>query len=431
MGRLKKKLSVRSRQLVYHLFYGIAAVLTGLVSVGYAKSFHYAEHVFWKLQSAHPHIAFVLTPLCFVVGWWLVKTFAPMAAGSGLPQVAYAAELPEPEKVPIVHQIFSFKAMVIKIVSSICCAFGGGAMGREGPTAQLAGGIFFQMGRLFKLKIGKTKIDNWVVAGAASGIAAAFNTPLGGIVFAIEELSRNHLKQFRSILMISVILGGLTSQVLLGPYLLLGYPVVNPGGWTNVIWAVGIGALLGVLGAVVTHGLWLVLELKRKIKWGRYEILVPLCCGLVIAATASVLGNETFGSGFELLRRLLFDASYTVTWQDIVARVISPFVSYLSGASGGVFAPILAIGGTIAGLIGQWFNPENVHLMVLMGMIGTLTGLTRAPLTSFVLVFEMTDRHTLIFPLLVAAISATLVTQWVIKKSFYDLIKEGLEERYT
>src|SRR6202012_4632908 len=115
----------------------------------------------------------------------------------------------------------------IKILSSLVMALGGGVIGREGPTIQMAGSIFRKVNEWLPKWWPKVSKRNMIMTGAAAGLAAAFNTPLGGIVFAVEELTRTHISYFKTALFTAVILAGLTAQALLGPYLYLGYPDVS------------------------------------------------------------------------------------------------------------------------------------------------------------------------------------------------------------
>ncbi len=126
-----------------------------------------------------------------------------------------------------VSRLLSIKIIIVKIISSLLMVFGGGAIGREGPTIQIAGSVFQTVYKYLPHNWPRTTHANFILTGAAAGPAAAFNTPLGGIVFAIEELSRIHITYFRTALFTAVIIDGLTAQSFLGPYLYLGYPEVK------------------------------------------------------------------------------------------------------------------------------------------------------------------------------------------------------------
>ena len=133
-------------------------------------------------------------------------------------------DLATPRQYGLVEKLLSLRIIIVKIVASMVMVLGGGIIGREGPTIQIAASVFNIIHMRLPAWWPRISQKNILVAGAASGLAAAFNTPLGGIVFAVEELSKTHLNYFKSALFTAVIIAGLTAQGLAGPYLYLGYP---------------------------------------------------------------------------------------------------------------------------------------------------------------------------------------------------------------
>ena len=138
-----------------------------------------------------------------------------------------AIELATPQDNHKVKKLLSIRVIIIKILSSFFMILGGGVVGREGPTIQIAGSVFRKINQILPDWWPKVSKRNMIMTGAAAGLAAAFNTPLGGIVFAIEELTKTHISYFRTALFTAVIIAGLTAQALFGPYLYLGYPVIK------------------------------------------------------------------------------------------------------------------------------------------------------------------------------------------------------------
>ena len=136
---------------------------------------------------------FIITPFAFVLSWWLVDRFAPYAKGSGIPQVMASVDLANPRDRYMIKYLLSFKIIIIKIISSFILIAGGGIIGREGPTIQIAGSVFRKVNELLPKWWPKISQKNMILTGAAAGLSAAFNTPLGGVVFAIEELAKHIL----------------------------------------------------------------------------------------------------------------------------------------------------------------------------------------------------------------------------------------------
>ena len=222
LRRLGKRVfdRIRNDKLKHNLLqaipFWIASLLTGIVAVAYSKLFALAEKGTAYIVHLHVWLLFIITPVCFLVAWWLVRQFAPFARGSGIPQVMASIELATPKYNEKVNKLLSLRVLFIKILSSLIMALGGGVIGREGPTIQVAGSIFRKVNEWLPKWWPKISKRNMIMTGAAAGLAAAFNTPLGGVVFAVEELTRTHISYFKTALFTAVIIAGLTAQALLG-----------------------------------------------------------------------------------------------------------------------------------------------------------------------------------------------------------------------
>jgi H+/Cl- antiporter ClcA len=265
-----------------------------------------------------------------------------------------------------------------------------------------------------------------LIAGASSGLAAAFNTPLGGIIFAIEELSKFHIKYYKSPLFIAVIIAGLTAQGLAGSYLYLGYPKVSASGYKVVLAVLLATVVCGYFGSKMCVVIYKVRQFFVRIKKVKFQALFVVLCGLFVAAFIYWLGIDAMGSGKEIMETRLFTEHKTVEWYLPFVRMNGLIASFSFGGAGGVFAPSLTAGAGFGALVAQYlgFTGQNANLIILIGMTAFLTGVTRAPFTSAIIVFEMTDRHSVIFYLLLGAILANIIATMVDKQSFYDKMKE-------
>ncbi|HTC19443.1 MAG TPA: chloride channel protein [bacterium] len=399
------------------LVFWISAFLASLVSVTYAGLFKMAEGFYLDLYAHHPALIWLWTPLCLLAAWALVAFLAPEASGSGIPQVLAANDLNYKTQRAWVDRLLSLKGVGIKIASSLLSSLGGTVTGREGPTIQVSAGIFHGIGRLFRRFQTRADASAWIVAGAAAGLASAFNTPLGGIVFAVEEMSV-HFKRFRTVLISSIVIAGLVSQWILGSYLYLGHPDVGDVPFSSLLPALGVGLVSGAFGAF--YGMcikWLLNwrdRLKTKVQCG----ILALVCGLAMAALA-LFNPHTSGSGLEIINALLFKGEKS-EWYLPFLRAAGSLVFYVSGAAGGIFAPALAAGACTGSVLASWFHSDSANLLILSGMVGFLTGVTRTPFTAFVLVVEMTDHHAAIFPIMLSALAAELVARRLDKESFYE-----------
>lgn len=404
----------------------LGALITGVVAVIYAKLFLWAEEGTLYLFHLNKWLFFAVTPLCFVLSWWLVNTYAPFSRGSGIPQVSASIELANPKKYHLVNQLLSVRVILIKIISSLVMVFGGGVVGREGPTIQIAGAIFKKINDWLPEWYPKISKKNMLITGAASGLAAAFNTPLGGIVFAIEELTKTHFSYFKSALLTGVIIAGLTALNILGPYLYLGYPKVNQLAWWIIFPVIISGVLSGYLGCAMTNIILFVLKKKSVLNTNAKKIVYCVVAGLLIATLGVLINQETFGTGKELMQTVLLTDEKYVEWYMPILRFFGPVISFTCGGAGGVFAPALTAGASIGSAISDWFqlSNSNANLIILCGMVSFLTGVTRSPFTSAILVLEMTTADSIIFYLMIAGLIANLVSSLVSKHSFYDQMKD-------
>lgn len=404
----------------------VASLLTGLVAVAYTRLFSFAEELLRVSLQWHSWSLFFIMPLSFFCAWWTVQKFAPAARGSGIPQVMAAIEIAVPARQKGLKVLLGLKIIAIKILSSLLMVFGGGAVGREGPTIQISGSIFHLVQKWVPASWPKLSDQRFILTGAAAGLAAAFNTPLGGVVFAMEELAKIHIKHFRTALFSAVIIAGLTAQGLLGPYLYLGFPDVSNLKISIYVGVAATAILTGLAGSYMCKGILRIMEWKKQFSKTQ-SILFILIAGLGLASIAYFLNENVLGSGKELMTRELFSEEKAVSWDTALLRVFGPMVCFNVGASGGIFAPALAAGASIGGFVSDVFNlgGSNANILILAGMVGFLTGVTRTPFTSAILVLEMTDRHSVIFHLMLAALLSNIAAIIVDKHSFYDQLKKN------
>ena len=406
----------------------VASLISGLMAVFYARIFAMAEKCTSFIYDHYRWGLFIITPVCFIISWWVVKKFAPYSRGSGIPQVMAAVEIMSPGNVKKVNKLLSLRIIFVKIVSSIVLVFGGGAIGREGPTIQIAGSVFRLVNKYLPSWWPKISKKNMIMTGSAAGLAAAFNTPLGGIVFAVEELTKTHINYFKTALFTAVIISGLTAQGLLGPYLYLGYPDVSGLSWHIFMAVILVAAISGLGGSYMSKIMLMLFKWKSTFKFKYQTFLYVAGCGLgalIIALAAFFVNKGMLGSGKELMTSTLFSTEKNVEWYIPILRMAGPVLSFTTGAAGGVFAPSLSAGASIGSVLAGWFEltPADTNLVILAGMVGFLTGVTRSPFTSAILVLEMTDRHSVIFHLMLAGMVASVVSLLIDKHSFYDHLK--------
>lgn len=427
LARWNETNSKISEQLFQSIPFWIASALTGLLAYLYYLVFRYTEALSFDLVEKYRWSIFILTPVSFFISWWLVRRFAPFAKGSGIPQVMAAIEISKPTTRPLVDQLLSLRIILVKVFSSAFKVLGGGVVGREGPTIQIASSVFQVVYKYLPSWWKPISQKNILVAGAASGLAAAFNTPLGGIIFAIEELSKFHIKSYKSSLFVAVVIAGLVAQSLGGSYLYLGYPKLEASGWMVYLGVLIVSTLSGFFGAKVGAVLWKVVRYIKSKKKNSQQITVVILASILVSISIYFLGMDAMGSGKEIMERTLFTSDKSVEWYIPFVRMGGLISSFGMGGAGGIFAPSLSIGASIGAVVSGMMEltGHNTNLLIVVGMTAFLTGITRSPFTSAIVVIEMTDRHSAIFFLMFAAVIASAIAYIVERKSLYDFLKEA------
>ena len=242
----------------------IGSFITGIFAVFYAQLFQWGENLMHAMMRWHSWLIFIVAPIAFVLSWWLIKKFAPYAKGSGIPQVMAAVELANPKEHYKISKLLSIKIILFKVLSSIILVIGGGAIGREGPTIQIAGSVFRKINEYLPDWWPKISKKNMIMTGAAAGLSAAFNTPLGGIVFAVEELSKTHINYFKTALFTAVIIAGLTAQTFASSYLYLGYPKTSDISMMIIFPVILVSAVSGIFASQLSRMMINISNWKKK-----------------------------------------------------------------------------------------------------------------------------------------------------------------------
>ncbi len=420
---------IKNEKLKHNLLqaipFWIASLLTGLVAVFYSRLFTLTENLSSRIFHFRAWIFLIATPACFIAAWWAVKKFSQNARGSGIPQVMAAIEFANPKQNYLIDKLLSIRIIIVKIISSLVMALGGGVIGREGPTIQIAGSIFRKINTLLPAWWPKISKRNMIMTGAAAGLAAAFNTPLGGIVFAVEELTKTHISYFKTALFTAVIISGLTAQGLLGPYLYLGYPDIGHLSFYIFFDVIFIAAIGGISSAIMSKIILRIFQWKQNFRISLQHVFYLLICALIISSLAIFVDASILGSGKGLMQTVLFTSNKHLAWYAPILRFIGTIFSFTTGGAGGIFAPALSAGASVGSAFSGWFhlNDADTNLLILAGMVGFLTGITRTPFTSAIIVLEMTDRHNVIFHLMLAGMVASMVAYVIDRHSFYDHLK--------
>jgi H+/Cl- antiporter ClcA len=241
----------------------------------------------------------------------------------------------------------------------------------------------------------------------------------------VEELTKTHISYFKTALFTAVIIAGLTAQGLLGPYLYIGYPNVNNISSWIFFSVILVAIICGIAGSTMAKLMLAILQWKTTFKKGIHQYIFVIIFALIVASLAFFVNERAFGSGKEIMTTTLFTSDKYVAWYIPFIRIIDQVLSFTTGSAGGVFAPALGAGASIGSLISSWLHlsDTDTNLLILCGMVSFLTGVTRTPFTSAILVLEMTDRHSVIFHLMLAGMASSLAALLIDKHSLYEHLK--------
>lgn len=378
--------------------YGLSTILVGLLIgafAGLVVSLYRLALVkatgfifpLYSLAIGKPWII-ALVFLALALGGYIVGLFLklePMIGGSGIPQV---------EGILIGKMKFNWlRVLVFKFIGGIISLGSGLSLGREGPSVQLGSAAGLGVGRILR---GNKKQRNAMMSfGAAAGLSAAFNAPLAGVLFVLEELH----KSFSALLFIgaitSAIVADIIAKVFFGLKPVFDIPVTAHLGLNSIGYVVILGIVLGILGVAFNKAiLWAVTKYDKVFKLPiEFKPVLPFLSAGVVGLFFPVL----LGGGHELVQKLV-SSNFTLEllFVILVGKFIFTIISYSSSAPGGIFLPLLSIGAVIGCIVAKvfvvyfGFNASYVNIFIILAMAGYFSAVVKSPITGILLLAEMT-----------------------------------------
>jgi chloride channel protein, CIC family len=388
-----------ARQWKPRLVFWAGALAIGVISAGFAWLADGAQEVFAAVAGGaggRRFVPLVLTPAGFVLCAWLADRYFPGSEGSGIPQAIAARHLRDDDER---RRFLSLRMVAGKVFLTVLGLASGASIGREGPTVQVGASLMLQAARYG----GMAQARGLILAGSAAGIAAAFNAPLAGIVFAIEEMGRGYQARANGVVLSTVIIAGLASLGIVGSYTYFGISDAAFAFPHDLPLAIACGVVGGALGAGFSEATQ---RLTRRIRRWRATnprgrlLLLAGTAGLVVAVVGIASGGLTFGTGYEQARGAIEGTPLPPGF--FAAKFAASLASALSGIPGGIFAPALSIGAGLGSTLGVLLGAD-VALAAVLGMAGYFSGVVQAPMTAFVIILEMTGNHDLVIPLMAAS----------------------------
>lgn len=420
--RTKRRLFSLKKWKVRVVLWG-SAILLGLVAAFFAIASAHSDELYHQLYRDNPTLAYTLPPLGLTLIAWLTRTFFKGSEGSGIPQAIAALSM---SSHAMRSKVLSLKVAFSKIFLTCLGLLSGASIGREGPTVHVGASILYSLRKYMPNLRGRDMTRVLILAGGAAGISAAFNTPLAGIIFAIEEMSRSFEERKSGTLLIAVVLAGVTALSVLGEYTYFGHSSVSislSSAWIAVLLC---GVVGGLLGGLFSSGL---IYGTRHISTylSAYPIQIAFACGLIISLLGYLSGGQTFGTGYLEAKNLVDGGETSLAFP--LYKLLATAASYLSGMPGGIFAPSLSIGAGLGADIAQFIPSIPVSAFVMLGMVAYFTGVVQTPITAFIIVMEMTDSSSMLMPLMATALVAKSVSHLVCPTPIYQALAEAYKPK--
>lgn len=412
----RKEVFAESTLLLDGILVGIFA---GIIGIIYRIMITYSEKVIhffeYKIVDNKFYI-FYLILFLIVLGFlssFMVKK-EPYSSGSGIPQVA--AE--------VTGRINTnpFKVLFYKIFGGFFAALGGLSLGREGPSIQLGAMSGKAVSKI--LKRDSIKENYLLTCGASAGLSVAFNAPLAGVMFSIEEIHKNISKKLIVSCFSAAVVADFISQYIFGFDAIFKFPEVNIVDIKIYFLIALLGILLGFFGTIYNYLMKFCFYFYNKLNINyMFKSQVAMFFSLIFFISFPIV----LGSGHSLVEKLIY-SSYGVVFLLLLyfVKMFFSLISFTSGVAGGIFLPILVQGAVLGALFSNVIGDSNIAIYIILAMAGYLTSIVRSPLTSIILIFEMTQKLSYFLPLTICCLFAYYTANILGTKPVYEYLLENL-----
>jgi chloride channel protein, CIC family len=412
---LPLRLRIRENQ-VFLVLTVLIGVLAGLAAVLFTLAIKGTTYLLFGFSPSATRVLIVPAAVSLLTGFLLVKFF-PYARGSGVPQVEVAYHLDRgfmPSGVPFG-----------KFITGVLCIGSGHSMGREGPSVQIGAGLASYIGRLFRLS--PARVQSLIPVGAAAALAAAFNTPVAAVLFALEEI----IGDMNASLIGSTVVASVASVIvecsILGNQPIFHVPEYHLIDPRELIAYAALGVVGGIVSLGFCKGLLRLRSLFLRMP-RRTRVLQPAMGGLFIGIVLIFI-PQVLGVGYEYVDQALNGGLLLKTMVLLcAAKLVATIVSYASGNAGGIFAPSLYLGAMAGGAVGILvhrfapFPTSDPGAYALVGMGTLFAGIIRAPMTSVFMIFELTQDYQILVPLMIANMLSFLISKRYQDKPVYHAL---------
>ncbi len=397
------------------------AILAGAIAIGvtavlFAQAADHAGELFARFARRWRWLPLLITPAGFALLAWLTRRVAPLARGSGIPQVMAARARADLGTTGLI----AVRTVAWKTGLTLAAVLCGASVGREGPTVQIAAAVTNFAHRLLRVPLRASV----VIAGGAAGVAAAFNTPLAGVLFAIEELAAAYEQRVTLLVLSSIVIAGMVAQSLAGDYVYFGVIGASMPLGSALLVAPVAGLAGGFSGGLFARAM-LALSvgdhaLTRRIR--ARPVAFAAGCGAMVAVLGVVTGL-TWGTGYAPARAMIVGVD--APWWFGPAKALATLATAVAGLPGGIFAPSLAVGAGVGNLLHLLFPGVSPSAVVILGMAAYFAGVVRAPLTAVIILSETTASRGLMLPMFAVAFIADWASAQVCREKLYHGLSRG------
>ncbi|MBX3024203.1 chloride channel protein [bacterium] len=411
-----------ARMLWRQVVWLLAAAAAG----GGALYFVYAER--WSLLFAARlrEVSPYLPPLLLGVGMVVIMRardrLFPGTEGTGIPQAIVALRLGEG---PTRASVLSLRILVGKMILLTMALFAGATVGREGPSVHVAACALYLANRLASFAPNHVE-RGLILAGGAAGIGAAFNAPIAGLVFAIEEIGRAFEKNNASLMIRTVLVACLACVAVLGNYLFYGRVEAGLADARAWLWLPLIGAAGGLLGGAFARAVVVATPRVSRLN-RRRPYVVAASLGLAMAVLGVISGGLTYGAGDAQVMAVLRGEPLPFYYP--LAKAAANYLALISAIPGGLFTPSLSVGAGLGDLAAPLLVGIPRQAVILLAMGAYFCGVVQSPMTVAIIIVEMTEARQLLLPLLVTTVAAYHASRLLCPESIYEALADGFATR--
>lgn len=413
-----------------------------MMGLALRKSCHYASHIFMafviKAGSTVSHLAtkpwyfnrpylpFLMIPIGFLVIYYITDRYFIGADRGGIPQSKYALTT---KRHAICVRILSLRTVLGKFLLTTGSFFCGASMGLEGPMIFMSTALTYSLSKL-KLPVFKEEAIQrlLIVTGGAIGISVAFNTPLSGIAFVIEEHHRPFNTRLARILIPPIIMSMIICDFFIKrtQYFAASTSAFQASDWVVVPF---IGIIAGLLGGLFCKILFRCMQFCSNFKKRGKRVLLAAACGLCIAVLGYFSNGNTYGAGFFETDHLIMGQGY-LSVSFCFLKTLATLFSYISGIPGGLLSPSLSIGAGLGNQMSLLFLHTDHNIVIILTMLAYFTGVLQHPITCLLIVLEMTGRSDLVVPMMTVAWLAKFASSIIFREPLYHALSKLCQHRY-